>query len=159
MSFIKATSDQANSFQKEINKTKNIEKPSTLEGFRGGILINNVLADVMKRDSGNGEYEIDIIFYCEPNTDVRKAFNTCQKACIDIFGHVPPEGISLFFHDGRVPVVGNKRIAYDVEVNGRREKLVCVSFGVKIHYPSSVFYNMNTLKNQFAERITAHSGV
>lgn len=156
MSFIKATGDEARMFSKEVGKAKNIKTPNLLEGFRGGLLVSNVLADVMKRDVGNDQFEIDVIFYCEPNTDIKKAFSVCQMACIDIFGHKPPEGVSLFFHDGRIPVVGNKRIAYDVEVNGRREQLVCVSFGVKIHHPISVFYNMESLKVQFAERITAH---
>lgn len=153
--FKKATTEEAKDFSK-VSKIKSMKAPSVLDGFRGGLLVSNVLADVMKRDIGNEQYDIDVIFYCEPNTDIRKAFEVCQKSCIDIFGHKPPEGISLFFHDGRIPVVDNKRIAYDVEVNGFRQKLVCVSFGVKIHYPNSVFYKMETLKNQFAERITYH---
>jgi hypothetical protein len=153
--FKKASQEQAKNFS-QVSKTKSLKAPNVLEGYRGGLLVSNVLADVMKRDSGNDQYEIDVIFYCEPNTDVRKAFEVCQKSCIDVFGHNPPDGVSLFFHDGRIPVMGNQRIAYDLEVNGRREKLVCVSFGVKIHYPHSVFYNMATLKNQFAERITYH---
>lgn len=135
----------------EMNKShRSIRK---LEEHRGIDVLHGVVVDVCKREQAEGEWDLDAIVYCPPDMRSDVFEMAGKKSCIDMFGHSPPPGMSLFFHDGRIPLSskGEKMI---VEVQGTATE--CVSFGFKISWPHSRFVSMDKIKDEFTARINKH---
>jgi hypothetical protein len=135
----------------EMNKSH--RKIRKLEEERGIDVVHGVVVDICKREQAEGEWDLDAIVYCPPDMRSGVFEMAGQKACIDMFGHTPPVGMSLFFHDSRMPLSskGDKLI---VEVQGTPTE--CVSFGFKIAWPHSRFVSMDKIKDELTGRINKH---
>lgn len=130
---------------------RNHRKIRKLEEERGIDVINGAVVDVCKREQQEGQWSLEAIIYCPPDTR-SEIFETAAKmACIDLFGHKPIDGMSLFFHDGRV---GRKQERFVMEVQGAPQE--CVSFGFSIGWPNSKLYNMTTIKDNLTARLNMH---
>lgn len=133
----------------EVNR--NHRKIRKLEEERGIDVVSGAVVDICKREQQEGEWSLELIVYCPPDmrSDIFEAAG--KMACIDIFGHKPIEGMSLFFHDGRS---GRKQERFVMEVQGTPQE--CVSFGFSIAWPYSKFYNMKSIKDNMTSRINMH---
>ncbi len=134
-------------FTKEtLDKLKDIHAIKPLDAVRG-IDLKAVILDVCKRDSGDGTYNIDLIVYVRPDVNPARIMPAVQKTCIDMFGHKVNEHLLPFYHPGHID---GKAIS--VEVAGKPS--VCVSFGVSILHPLSLYTSsIEELKHRFAERV------
>jgi hypothetical protein len=135
----------------EMNKAH--RKIRALEEHRGIDVLQGAVIDVCKREQRDGEWDLDAIIYSPPDLRPDVFEEAAKKACIDMFGHKPPIGMSLFFHDGRqrLSSKGEKLI---VEVQGTPTE--CVSFGFKIEWPHSRFVSMEKIKDELTVRMNKH---
>lgn len=125
---------------------KNINSIVLPEAQRDDFL-KKATIDVVKRQEGNGQYSIDLIVYVAPGYNPNHVEQAFRMACIDIYGHRPPDWIELGYlspHDG-----------WGLEAGGSRD-VVSHSFNIKIKWPRSSMTNMFALKEQFMERIYNH---